>query len=198
MAGERTERDAVSTNVQRALQKEDSAAVSFLARRACRLALRTASAIVSTRGQADDIAQEVAIDALRSLPRLRDPAAFDAWVHRIAVRHVGRAIRREKRSRSAEVPLAMLSASAEPEEDGRHEEQLAMRGALVVALTSLPEKQRLAIALRYIHDLSDRDIAEALECREGNVRALLSRARTALHTHEQLAGFIPTPSGGAQ
>jgi DNA-directed RNA polymerase specialized sigma24 family protein len=34
--------------------------------------------------------------------------------------------------------------------------------------------------LRYYHDLSDADIAAALECREGTVRSLISRGLSAL------------------
>lgn len=67
-----------------------------VARRALTVALRTAGGIVGNREQAADIAQEVALDVLKSLPRLRDPAAFDAWVRKIAVRHTLRALRKQR------------------------------------------------------------------------------------------------------
>jgi RNA polymerase sigma-70 factor (ECF subfamily) len=67
--------------------RRDESSNEELARRATRLALRTASALVGNREEAADIAQDVAVDALRSLDQLRDPSAFDAWVHRITVRH---------------------------------------------------------------------------------------------------------------
>jgi RNA polymerase sigma-70 factor (ECF subfamily) len=64
------------------------------ARRAMKIAMGIAMATLGNREDAADVAQDVAIDVLRSLGRLRDPAAFDAWVRKIAVRHVMRARRR--------------------------------------------------------------------------------------------------------
>ncbi|MFP5388715.1 MAG: sigma factor, partial [Thermoleophilia bacterium] len=69
------------------LRGGDPEAAETLARRATRLALQTAAALLESREEASDIAQDVAVDALRSLGKLRDPEAFDAWVHRITVRH---------------------------------------------------------------------------------------------------------------
>jgi RNA polymerase sigma-70 factor (ECF subfamily) len=70
-----------------------------------------------------------------------------------------------------------------------------VRGALADALSELPPKQRVALALRYVHDLSDAEIAAALGCRQGTVHALLSRGRAALRHDPQLAllapGFAP-------
>src|SRR4051794_35470298 len=86
----------------------DPTAAEALARRATRLALRTAAALLESREEAAEIAQDVAVDTLRSLGKLRDPAAFDAWVHRITVRHALRRVRRRRRARALETPLALL------------------------------------------------------------------------------------------
>jgi RNA polymerase sigma-70 factor (ECF subfamily) len=51
---------------------------------------------------AADVAQEVAITAVRRASSLRDPAALDAWLHRIAVRAALREARRAGRRRAAE------------------------------------------------------------------------------------------------
>src|SRR4051812_41371326 len=66
------------------------------ARQALNVALRTASPILGSRDEASDVAQDVATEVLRSLRRLRDPDAFDAWVYRITVRHTMRAVRKRK------------------------------------------------------------------------------------------------------
>ena len=72
---------------------------------------------------------------------------------------------------------------------------LAARQELRGGLAKLPVQQQLALVLRYVHDLSDEDIAAALGCRPGTVHALLSRGRVALRRHigrdpnaEMLAG----------
>jgi RNA polymerase sigma-70 factor (ECF subfamily) len=170
-----------------------------LATRACRIALRTASAIVGSREEAVDIAQDVAVDVLRSIGQLRDPDAFDAWVHRITVRHALKALRRGRSSARAEIPLALVAEHDEPVASGIDlDELLAARAALATALTTLPPKQRLALALRYVHDLTDREIAEALGCRRGTVNALLSRARATLRTDADILELVPIPQGDAR
>lgn len=151
------------------------------ARRAMTVALRTAAGIVGSREQAADIAQDVALDVLRSLDQLREPAAFDAWVRKIAVRHALRTLKKQ-RAHPADVPLGLnwdlTDLPAADEID--HDLLIAARAALAQALTTLPPRQRIALALRYVHDLNDREIAAALDCRRGTANALLSRGRAAL------------------
>lgn len=177
----------------------DRGAAEVLAWRACALALRTAAAIMGSREDASDVAQDVAVDALRSLRKLRDPDAFDAWVHRITVRHALRALRRRGGVRDFETPLALLSEDAHPAAPGGPDRDMMLtaRHALAVALAELPPKQRVALALRYVHDLSDAEIAAALGCRPGNVHALLSRGRAALRRDARLAELALTITGGA-
>jgi RNA polymerase sigma-70 factor (ECF subfamily) len=176
----------------------DRGAIEELARHATRLALRTAAALVESREEAADVAQEVAIDALSSLDKLRDPEAFEAWVHRITVRRALRRLKARRRARATETPLALLEASDQPPapEGLDRDTVLAARGALAAALAELPPKQRLALALRYVHDLSDAEIANALDCRTGTVHALLSRGRAALRQDKQLAELALAFRGG--
>jgi DNA-directed RNA polymerase specialized sigma24 family protein len=55
------------------------------------------------------------------------------------------------------------------------------------------------LALRYVHDLSDEEIASALGCRVGTAHALLSRGREALRRNPRLAELAPqTATGGAR
>jgi RNA polymerase sigma factor (sigma-70 family) len=184
------------TAAVRAYRRDDPAAAELLARRACRLALRTSAAILGSRDDAADVAQDVAVDVLRSLRRLREPEAFDAWVHRITVRHTMRRLDRRRVARATETPLALL---AEPDEPGtvRDDEGLIdARGALAAALAGMPARQRVALALRYVHDLSDAEIAAALGCRTGTVHALLSRGRAALRRDPRIAQLAPEIAPG--
>jgi RNA polymerase sigma-70 factor (ECF subfamily) len=179
----------------------DATAAEFLARRACRLALRTTAAILGRRDGASDIAQDVAVDVLRSVGQLRNPETFDAWVHRITVRYVMRTLRRHRVTRRSETPLELVSERDEPiaPEAVDQADVLAARAALAAGLVRLPPKQRLALALRYVHDLSDTDIATALDCRLGTVHALLSRGRAALRRDPRLAELAPvTEAGGSR
>lgn len=128
----------------RRLRGGDPEAAEALARRATRLALRTAAALLESREEASDVAQDVAVDALRSLGKLRDPEAFDAWVHRITVRHTMRRLKHRRRARETETPLALLSEAAQPAvpQEADPDALIAARHALTVALTGLPARQR--------------------------------------------------------
>jgi RNA polymerase sigma-70 factor (ECF subfamily) len=55
------------------------------------------------------------------------------------------------------------------------------------ALARLPERQRIAVALYYVEDLSVRDIAMSMRITEGAVKAHLSQGRS------KLAAVLVTP-----
>lgn len=67
--------------------------------------------------------------------------------------------------------------------------QVADRDLLVRALKSLPPRQRAVLVLRYWEDLTDAQIAAALNCSAGTVRSQASRALARLR---QLTG-TPSP-----
>jgi RNA polymerase sigma factor (sigma-70 family) len=142
-----------------------------VAGRALAIAQRTAFGVLGDRESARDVAQEVALQAVRRHASLRDPAALDAWLRRIAVRAALREAHRGRRRRAAEDARA-ADRSRPRGTDG-------LEGALAL-LEGLPPRQRAALTLRYVHDLSDAEIARALGCRTGTVRSLLSRGREAL------------------
>jgi RNA polymerase sigma factor (sigma-70 family) len=54
------------------------------------------------------------------------------------------------------------------------------------ALASLPERQRIAVVLRYYEDLSERQTAEILRCSIRAVNQLVARAIAALR--ERIGG----------
>ena len=159
-------------------------AIEAVVRQAGRLTMPVAIAVLGDRDAAADVAQDVALDVLRGLPRLSSPASFDPWVHRIAVRHSLRAARRRRLRRVAEFPLdeAEVIAAGTPETD-----IVLLRDALRVALADLSPRQRAAVALRYIHGFSDAEIAAALGCRAGTASSLLTRARILLSKNGSLS-----------
>jgi RNA polymerase sigma factor (sigma-70 family) len=152
-----------------AVSRPDTLSDDHVAARALQVARRTALGILGDAEAAADIAQDVAITAVRRARSLRDPAALDAWLHRIAVRAALREARRSGRRREAE--RAGHDPPPAPDED--------LAGSLAL-LDGLPARQRAALTLRYVHDLPDAAIANALRCRPGTVRSLLSRGRDAV------------------
>jgi RNA polymerase sigma factor (sigma-70 family) len=171
-------------------------ATEAIVRRVGRIALPLAASVLGDRELAGDVAQDVAVDALRGLARLRELERFDAWVRRIAVRHTLRAANARRRRWHAEVPLAALADEALAPEAPEPTEALILRDALQRALPMLSPRQRLALALRYVHGLSDAEIAAALGCRPGTAASLLSRARATLLKHGALADVATNPVSG--
>ena len=139
-----------------------------VAARALTVARRTAYGVLGNHASADDVAQEVAIAAVRGVGRLRHAGALDGWLHRMAVRAALKEAARTRRRAAAEAELR----PAEPLPPAA-EQALSL-------LDVLPDRQRAAVVLRYVHDLTDAEIGKALGCRTGTVRSLLSRARRTL------------------
>jgi RNA polymerase sigma factor (sigma-70 family) len=111
--------------------------------------------------RADDVFQETMMAALRSYGALRDPQAAQAWLFSIATRKVIDANR--SAARSAE-PIADLDCPAHETEGDD------WASAVWQHVGALPPKQRQAIALRYIGDLSHREIADAMDTSEAAAR----------------------------
>jgi DNA-directed RNA polymerase specialized sigma24 family protein len=119
-----------------------------------------------------DCYQEAVIAALRAYPDLRDATNLRGWfftvAHHKVLDHFRTAARRP-------VPVGDPPDRAGPAVD------LDGGSAIWAEVAELPEKQRGAIALRYLADLSYSDIARLLECSEAaarqNVRAGLAGLR---------------------
>ncbi len=113
---------------------------------------------------ADDCFQETVIAALRAYPRLRHADNLKGWLltiaHRKALDH-----HRSRARRAVPVP--------EPEA-GAAEPSAPRDDALWSAVHALPPKQRGAVLLRFVGDLSHREIASALGSSEEAARRALA------------------------
>jgi RNA polymerase sigma factor (sigma-70 family) len=127
---------------------------------------------------AEDCFQETFIAALRAYPRLRADSNLRAWVLTIAQRKaldVHRA--RARRALPVEDPAAAESAregaSRNGASPGASAEAPAHDEALWQAVGELPERQRSAVALRFLADMPHREIAESIGCSEEAARSSL-------------------------
>jgi RNA polymerase sigma factor (sigma-70 family) len=80
----------------------------------------------------------------------------------------------DRRGRSQET-LARRVISLTPVAQDDLTAQIERRDVVSALLLQLPAKQRAAIALRYLEDRPDREIASILNCREATVRSLVRR-----------------------
>ena len=133
--------------------------------------VRAAAAIVGDEAAGRDAVQDAFVHAVRKRASFKFEAPLEAWVWRIVINEA-LALRRRRASE-----LEWESESAATPSTNHVPEQDATVRAWV---TSLPERQRLAVFLRYFADLDYRSIAAALEVEVGTVSATLATAHAAL------------------
>ncbi|HYY96787.1 MAG TPA: sigma-70 family RNA polymerase sigma factor [Pyrinomonadaceae bacterium] len=127
---------------------------------------------------AEDAAQEAFLEAYRSLPALRESAAFPGWFRRIVFKHCDRMTRGQ---RLATVPLQAVEAHTSDESGCVGEmERLEMSERLWEAINELPEHERAATVLYYISGYSQREVAAFLGTPATAVKKRLFSARRRL------------------
>ena len=82
-------------------------------------------------------------------------------------------------------------AGAVPVAGQPHDQTVSDRQALVAALLGLPRRQRETVALRYLGDLTEAQVAEALGCSIGSVKQHGSRGLAALRLSLDADHFGP-------
>lgn len=154
----------------------DRAAFSELAARSLGRLTAVARMILRDEYAAQDAVQEAFIEAWRSLPGLRDPDKFDAWIRRLLVRSCFKGSRRTKRVDAVEI---RLTPADEPAIFGG-ERDLALRDQLERGLARLSAQQRAVVVLVYYLDLPLADAAQAMGIPLGTTKSRLNRATSAL------------------
>jgi RNA polymerase sigma factor (sigma-70 family) len=162
--------------VERA-KKGDTGAYEVLVRTYQGVAQRTAYVITGDAGDAEDAAQSAFIKAYYALGRFRSDAPFRPWLLKI----VANEARNRRRSAGRREGLRLRLEEDRPREDAAPSPEAAVlagepRRVLVEALNSLKEGERRVIALRYLLDLSEKEMAVVMGVAKGTVKSRLSRA----------------------
>jgi RNA polymerase sigma-70 factor, ECF subfamily len=133
---------------------------------------RTMWAYCGEQAVAEEAAQEALVRASRDWKRVSQMACPTGWLHRVAINEVNRLYRRRA--------AFWRAVRRHGVEDVESAVDVAGHVSLHQALQRLPSRQRAALALHYFADLSVAQTADALGARQGTVKSLLSRGRTAL------------------
>lgn len=150
------------------------------------LALR----LVGNAADAEDLAQDALIRALKALPRFRGDADPKTWVYRITVNTWKNWVRSQKRKKKW-LPWDWVfgsdddgEAAGEPKGDDPEPDkglqELETKEAVQMALMRLDPESRAIVVMRDIDGLSYQQISEALSVPDGTVKSRLSRARGAM------------------
>jgi RNA polymerase sigma-70 factor, ECF subfamily len=139
---------------------------------------------------AEDVTQQVFTRVIEALPRyeLRPGTPFRAWLFRIARNTILDSRAAQLRSQPEEP--AMLEARRERHESAEASEALdwLTDADLYLFVELLPPSQREVLVLRYVLDMSNNEIAAALDRTSEAVRQLLSRAHRSLERRLVAAG----------
>jgi RNA polymerase sigma-70 factor (ECF subfamily) len=156
---------------------------------------RLAYSVLLVEQDAEDVLQESLVYAFRNLDRY-DPArgAFRTWLYTITISRCRNARRRKWLPTVALPNLLNIGVEPPAPEDETPEVRAAwaeVRGSLEQALTTLSPRLREAVALRYGHGLTYREMAEIIDCPQKTAE---SRVRLA---HEQLRRAMSTADRAA-
>ena len=144
---------------------------------------------------AEDLTQLVFVKALEALPRYESRGVpFGGWLFRLARNTVIDHVRTHRETADLEQVFDRIDQDRGPDEWAMTRQELE---SVRLALASLTDEQREAIALRYFAGLSAKEAATAMGKQEGTVRGLQFRAIAALRRHLgiDVADVSETPPG---
>jgi RNA polymerase sigma-70 factor, ECF subfamily len=189
-------RDAQDAEDIRRVLAGDPAAFAGLIARHGRRVHDLARRMLRDAHEAEDVAQQAFLNAFRALARFDLARPFRHWLMRITSNLC------RNRIAARQVRAHELAPTGGPEHppdpaDGRGPAPRALpRGddRIRRAIDALPERYRLPVILRYVHELPLEAIAEITEVPVATVKTHLHRGRAALR--ELLAEPETGPSGG--
>ena len=158
------------------------------------LVFNVALRLTGNRSDAEDLAQDALIRALRALPKFRGDSKLSTWVYTITVNTWKNRVRAEK-SRGFWKTISFGAFGGDKDDDEPVYEpngndkpldtDLEKEGTAAVvqkALLQLDADDRAIVVLREIEDRSYGEIGEVLGLAEGTVKSRLFRARAKLKT----------------
>jgi len=141
--------------------------------------------VVRDMHTANDLTQDVFITLYRKIEQIRDARTFVSWLYRVAMNKAIDSRRRQKREQSRVFlcdDFSYYASSTEAPGNGeddaeRRERALRLESRLREALDAMPERQRAVLLMSMESDMTQDDIALALDIPRGTVKSRLHHAR---------------------
>lgn len=157
----------------------DTEAFAALVKRYQHAVYATAFHYAGRYGGAEDISQESFWAAYRSLPRIREPEHFGAWLKGITTRVAANWLRRNAPRLRNETPLPRRRALYAQDLPGNSPGGSCTEDvyeAVLRAVDALPEQYQLPVVLRYVQEMSYEEISRFTGESYDEIRGILNRA----------------------
>lgn len=185
---ERTDGELVA-----AALKGQNRAFGSLVTRYMRPAYLVAFSVTGNPEDAEDVAQEAFLVALKRLEDCRAPDRFGGWLLTIVRNRARNLLRREGLRRGEEFTPEIFPGQGGPAEDYK---RLEIREQLEKGMEGLSEIRKEVLLLHDLEGWKHREIGERLDIPDGTVRSHLHFARK--HLRERMGSFHGNPQEGEE
>lgn len=150
----------------------------------------TAISFVKDVSDAEELSQDVFFTVWNSISGFKGESSLSTWVYRITVSKSLDLIRSRQRKKRFAFLTSLTNLKNEIMyhpvnwvHPGILHENKEKAGYLFGAIDRLPENQKVAFTLSKIEQLSQKEIAEVMQIKEGAVESLLQRAKQNLRKY---------------
>ena len=162
----------------------DREAFGELVSRYHRVVFSVAYRMTGTRAEAEDLCQDVFLRVYQNLNRFDRGRPLGPWLRKITCNRALNHLRRRQLERGlfheSDSEPAGLDSPAAGEDPAQRLARSERADRLGRAMEALPPRQRLAVTLKYVEELTADEIAEALGAPRNTVKTWLLRARETL------------------
>ncbi|MDD4608571.1 MAG: sigma-70 family RNA polymerase sigma factor [Bacteroidaceae bacterium] len=137
---------------------------------------------VGNESLSDDLAQETFIKAYKNIQHFNKRSSFSTWLYRIAYNVFYDEVRSRKVYNNLDTSEAAYKMHIETKDVDTQLDVYA-------SLKGLKEIERTCIMLRYIEDLSIKDIAAITKIPEGSIKSHISRGKVKMATYLKQNGY---------
>lgn len=165
------------------LRAGDEPAFSRLVEMHQQLVYNTALGLLQSSEDAEDIAQEVFVQAFESIGSFKGKAKLSTWLYKITISKSLDRIKYLNRKKRGGYVLSLFSKDDTmldlPDFNHPGVKLVNKERATVLfkALATLPDNQRIAFTLHKVEGLSQNEIADILQCSIESVEGLMHRAK---------------------
>jgi len=184
-------------NIAKLLQR-DPLEVKIFAREATQWIYNVILSYVQNKEDAEEVTQDTLLAALSALKSFRSEAALRTWVYSIAINKSKDFLKYKTRKKRFAKIISLSKKEDEPSapiepvnfvHPGVELESKEQMEVLFTGINQLPEKQKTALILAKLEQMSQKEIAEIMDVTPKAVESLLSRAKANLKQYLETEGI---------